>query len=704
MADEVREARTPRILATIAIIAWIGFVVWLFLLQPASLLDNPANLLLWAAGAITPPAAFLALAESLQGRRRHTGEMVAGGENLELAEARIAGIATRIDALRTHLSGDIDALSTVAAQIQERGETARKMLTDLVASSEAAHEAGERLTSLLPVATDTSARLATTLEQIGTVVDSHLARVEDSRIALEHGAESLGATGASITHQLTESLARLDTHAEQSRLASETAMRTLRTEADSLFEINENAASSIRELVQGQAESLSTTIAEARSRLERLGGDTAREISKRLETLSAAAEGFEQRLTSHGQQTEQLAATAERSFHLIDARIRHSETTSIAALERLSGRIAEVHGGIDGMGVPLKAAKSQLEEMAAATQTLQDAASRAATALGEMLPESSTAATSAAGRITKEINRLIEAVDQARVRAEGLLTPITEGNAALDTAVAAFAEQRDNIAAAGQMLVVELNHARELIAEVEQQTDSTSLAAATRLVDAMSRVRDVAGQTAATVRTTLDGVIDAARDSLSETATEALRRSFAEPVAQQAREAAATAEAATEAARHAAERTAASMSALASTLSLLDARTAERLAEVETSARQEIISTAQLLADRLSGEALAISAALDKPMSDADWRAWRKGERGMFNRRAITLLERRERRELQQLLASDDSLGDAARRYTAGFEALLQRTDPTGDSPLTPALLSSEQGRLAAILTEALEG
>ncbi|MFA7440719.1 MAG: hypothetical protein WCZ66_07080 [Sphingomonadaceae bacterium] len=704
MADEVREMRAPRILATIATLAWIAFVAGLFLLQPISLLDNPANLLLWVAGALAPPAAFFALAESLRGRRSQTSSVIASSEDLELAESRMAGIATRIDALRTHLAGDIDALASAATQVQERGDTARKMLADLVASSEAANAAGNRLASLIPTATDASARLPKTLEEIGEAVDSHLARLEESRNSLEHGAESLGATGASITHQLTESLNALDARAAQTRAASETAMRTLRSEADSLFEINENAATSIRQLVQGQAESLSTTIAEARSRLDRLGGDTAREISQRLDAMLAAADGFEQKLANHGQQTEHLAATAERSFHLIDARIRHSETTSMAALERLSTRIAEVNGGIDGLSVPLKAAKMQLEEMATSTHLLQDSAAEAVMALGELLPERSIAAASAAGKITGEISRLIDAVDQAHARAEGLLTPIAEGRAALDTAVAVFAQQRDNIAAAGQMLVVELNHARELIAEVEQQTDSTSLAAATRLVDAMSRVRDVASQTATTVRTTLDGVIDAARDSLSETATAAMKQSFAEPIAQQAREAAAAAESASDAARHAAERTAASMSALASTLKLLDARTMERIAEVETSARQEILSAAQLLADRLSSDAIAISTALDKPMSDADWHAWRKGERGMFNRRAVALLERRERRELQQLLGNDSSFADAARRYTVGFDALLRRIDPAGDSPLTPALLSSEQGRLAAILSEALEG
>jgi len=91
---------------------------------------------------------------------------------------------------------------------------------------------------------------------------------------------------------------------------------------------------------------------------------------------------------------------------------------------------------------------------------------------------------------------------------------------------------------------------------------------------------------------------------------------------------------------------------------------------------------------------------MGKPMSDADWTAWRKGERSLFNRRALSLLEKREARALKEQIAADPELGETVRHYTADFAALLART---GDAGLAPALLSSDAGRLAAALIEVLE-
>ena len=85
-------------------------------------------------------------------------------------------------------------------------------------------------------------------------------------------------------------------------------------------------------------------------------------------------------------------------------------------------------------------------------------------------------------------------------------------------------------------------------------------------------------------------------------------------------------------------------------------------------------------------------------MTDSDWALWRQGERGLFNRRTMSLLERRDLRDLRAALAANPELKSAAQRYTAEFATLVDRLPSLGT-----LLQASDQGRIAAALLEALQ-
>jgi hypothetical protein len=144
------------------------------------------------------------------------------------------------------------------------------------------------------------------------------------------------------------------------------------------------------------------------------------------------------------------------------------------------------------------------------------------------------------------------------------------------------------------------------------------------------------------------------------------------------------------------------MAALASTLKLLEDRSTETRAGLDEALRADLNAAAAFLEDRMAAASVSIATALDKPMSQADWEAWKRGERGLFNRRAVTLLEKREAGALKALMANDPGFADAARRYTADFESLVARLG--GEGTLALALRNSETGRLAAALAEAEGG
>ena len=690
--SEITTVRLSFVIATLLGLAWLGFGFWAMMMD-GTRPDSISGVIQQIGILLMPVAAMYALAAALQNRERIP--VLEKSDSLEETEARVAGAAARINALKDSLSQDLGTLSATADLLETRSREAQRLVSDLTTATSGALEASRVLESVLPQAASAAERLRQALGETGAVAEAQADRAQEAARSVASGLEALSAHGTRSAETLAQALATLEAQAERGRSQSEAGMRAIRSEADSLFELLENTQTAKREATQKQGEAMLAQMQEAWQRLEAMAAAASTHLGERLGELARQAEAIEGRLTAQGALTESLAASGERAFKLLDARLQHSQETSGQSLDRLLARVQGVSTELGRIADPLKESQAATQALESAVRKLRETALQTVDVLGETLPARTVDAGRAAETLTAELMDLVRAIDGAHDKAMALSAPIAESRAALDEASRGYAAQREAIEAAGQALVVELQQARTLIGEVEEQTRDTSLAAATRLVDAMARVREVAAQTTGTMREMLDGVMAEARAALTEAADDAMRRSFAEPIAAKAKEAEAAAAAA-------AERTASSMAALANTLKLLEDRSADRVVQFEEARQAELLAAASLLTERLADSSVSIASALGRPMDDADWAQWRKGERGLFNRRAVALLERREAKELKDLLARDAEFARAARDYTNSFDALVRRFE--GQAPaLSAALLGSDQGRLAAALSEALE-
>jgi hypothetical protein len=689
---EINTVRLSFVVAALLALAWIALGIWAMVQEGA--LPQTLWQAVQAVGLLLiPVAALFAVAAALGSRERVP--VLSQPEPHEDAEAQAAGAATRLAALKAVLSEDAARLAETADQLEDRARATQRLATELAATSSAALEAGRTLEAILPEATNAGERLRLALQEAGTAADAQSMRAERATAALVDALEALTARGTTAAETMSAALATLEAQSERGRAQSEAGTRAIRGETDTLFELLENSLAARREAMARAGEAASGQLADAYARLEAMGHAASAQLAERLEALGQQAELIEARLKAQAQLTESVATSAERAFKLLDARLQHSEQTSTGLLDRLSGRVQQVSGELGALTQPLRDSQSAAKDLDAAVGRLRETTLQTVDVLGETLPARAVSAGEAADLLAADLLRLVEAIDGAHAKAAALAEPIAQGRAALEEATANYSAQRSAIEAAGQALVVELNQARTLIGEVEEQTRDTSLAAATRLVDAMTRVREVASQTTGTMRELLEGLVGEARTALASAADDAMRQSFAEPVAARMREAEAAAAAA-------AERTAASMAALASTLRLLDDRSGARLASLESEAQAELVAAATLLTERLSAESVNLASALGRPMDDADWAQWRRGERSLFNRRTVTLLEKRDAKELKELLARDPAFAASARTYATGFDSLIRRFE-TSAPALASALMGSDQGRLAALLTEALD-
>jgi hypothetical protein len=111
-----------------------------------------------------------------------------------------------------------------------------------------------------------------------------------------------------------------------------------------------------------------------------------------------------------------------------------------------------------------------------------------------------------------------------------------------------------------------------------------------------------------------------------------------------------------------------------------------------------------LITDALNSAAIDISGALSSEVADTAWEAYLKGDRGIFTRRAVRLLDSGSARDIAALYTSDEGFKLNVSRYIHDFEALLRQTLSTRDGHvLSVTMLGSDMGKLYVALAQAIQ-
>jgi len=111
-----------------------------------------------------------------------------------------------------------------------------------------------------------------------------------------------------------------------------------------------------------------------------------------------------------------------------------------------------------------------------------------------------------------------------------------------------------------------------------------------------------------------------------------------------------------------------------------------------------------LITDALNSAAIDIAGALSSEVTDTAWDAYLKGDRGIFTRRAVKLLDAGAARDIAALYTADETFKLNVSRYIHDFEALLRQTLSTRDGHvLSVTMLGSDMGKLYVALAQAIQ-
>ncbi len=111
-----------------------------------------------------------------------------------------------------------------------------------------------------------------------------------------------------------------------------------------------------------------------------------------------------------------------------------------------------------------------------------------------------------------------------------------------------------------------------------------------------------------------------------------------------------------------------------------------------------------LITESLNSNAIDIARALSADVSDTAWTSYLRGDRGIFTRRAVRLLEPAEARDVAELYDNNGDFREHVNRYIHDFEGMLRTMLSTRDGhAIGVTLLSSDMGKLYVALAQAIE-
>jgi len=217
-------------------------------------------------------------------------------------------------------------------------------------------------------------------------------------------------------------------------------------------------------------------------------------------------------------------------------------------------------------------------------------------------------------------------------------------------------------------------------------------------------VRDIAAQAADQARDTLSAAIPRVAQRMGESASRAVSTALADVGKEEIAAIGSASEQAMQAANLAAERLSRQLLTIVETATAVEARIEANRTDTEAHDDQSFARTAGLLIEALNSTAIDVAKIFSNEVTDEEWKIYLRGDRGIFTRRAVKLLDRTDANAIVQRYNEDGEFRDQVNRYIHDFEALLRRVMSTRDgTPIATTMLSSDTGKLYVALAQAIE-
>jgi len=605
-------------------------------------------------------------------------ELVSGFQRLNefglASERQVASVRERVEGSIAAFTKASDDLATLAeTRFHELARSSAEQAGLMQESEQAALAAWrERSDAHVTALRDALNRLAADHEAVLAQSTSQLGHFEDAARALH---TQMGDDVRNLDDQLSRRRASAEANATDQRASLERR----------LAEIDEAIAHRRVAMEQAAglaAEGLATKLAELDLAVEaqrKLQLAEAEDLATRFDQIGRKVSDFTALLGSSGAEGVQAAASID---------------TSIVGL---NGRLAEMRHALSGTDLEI----GELTDSAVRLlELIQAGSDHTRTQMPEALRSTEAGLRGLEDRVFTLRDTLREAGDGGQTLSETVGTArgevsatIKELQQAQKTLAEQASEREARIAALRDMLAAAKADSAALADEIEQ-----------RVSGAIAQLVDAAGKAGESIRASTAGEVEAIADRLGEQSSAAIARVLQGRAAELIGRLEEAIDAAASASRETAIQMRDQLTKVDELAGNLESRVSRAREKAEEQVDNDFARRAALITESLNSSAIDIAKALSVDVSETAWASYLRGDRGIFTRRAVSLLENAEARAVQSHYEAESEFREHVNRYIHDFESMLRQLLSTRDgNALGVTLLSSDMGKLYVALAQGIE-
>ena len=611
---------------------------------------------------------------SLEIGRLH-GELLQHGETLE---TEIAGRIDRSEAatraLSNRLRAGLEALDGEIEQRRQKGEAAGRYLTEALATQldEVDGRIEERRLSYI-----------TAQREFGDAVTGQL---DDFDALIEQRRQAYHDVQREFGEAIARQFVAIEEGFEERRLRQLAAGR----------EMTEAAAEHLDSIDRSFEERREARIAAGRESLAVLDAQLAEidgELDERRrrhqvtsESLARHAEIISGRIADFGKRMEQVADSG-----------REAESLVGASLTALAAKLTESREALSGTD---KAVLALTDNSVRLLELIEASSRHTREALPASLDEAETRLTSVADRM----DGLRAALGEAGENSKSLDNAVEAARTSTREAIAELEQLHDRLKERGSEHAAQIADLRDTLALARNDSEAMAEAAEATLGGAISRLAEASREAVANIEGTSSDAVRAIAEKLAHESGIVVREAVEASTRDTLESLDAAVSRATSAARDAAGELEEHLNRVNEITGHLEYRVAEARRRAEEDIDDHFARRVAQITESLNSTAIDIDKVLSTDVSDSAWQAYLKGERGIFTRRAVRLIDNADARLIVEHFEADSDFREHVNRYIHDFEAMLRNLLATREgNSLAVTILSSDMGKLYVALAQSIE-
>ncbi len=496
-----------------------------------------------------------------------------------------------------------------------------------------------------------------------------------------------------IQARLTEAVVRISALDEAALTASRTKLQELAEEAERVDTTMTERSAALHQQIELRRNQMTQDEQEAIESLSaRLAG-----LDEAIAARRAAQMEQSERLYKHGEAIAGRLSEIERNLQDIIAQGADTEMALGNGAQALAQKLDENRQRIDETTT---AVTGLTEDTVRLLELIQASSDHSRDILPAAIKEASGSITATEEQV-KQIGILLgEASEKGAELAEYVLGAKDNGQEALDR-IERFSA---HITAANNAHLGEIERLERSLGELGAQSSRLSDTARTELHDSIAflkqSTREVIGEIESGTALNFNEIADRIGEESALAIDTALRSRTDSAVA----ELEAAVAKASNAGRTAATNLRDQLAKVNELAGNLEARVNRARERAEEQIDHDFSRRVALITESLNSNSIDISKALSNEVTDTAWASYLRGDRGIFTRRAVQLLDHTEARDIAEIYGADSEFAENVSRYIHDFEAMLRVMLSTRDGhALGVTLLSSDMGKLYVALAQAIE-